>query len=54
MLGDWLRILLTLGLLVIVDVQAGWATAMSLFLIAARIEIQDYNEGRTFQEIADD
>ena len=48
-MGDWIRIVLTLILIAIVDAQAGWATALCLFLIAARIEMQDYKAGRTFK-----
>ena len=47
-LGHIVRILLMLCLLVPVYLETGWATTLILFLIAARFEVQDYNEKRTF------
>ena len=51
MIGDYIRVALTLALIALVYMETGWATALCIFLIAARVEIQDINEGRTFRSI---
>ena len=48
MIGDWIRIMLTLALVYLVYGETGWATALCVFLMAARAEILDANAGRTF------
>ena len=48
-MSDWIRIVLTLVLLVFVYQETGWATTLVLLLMAARGEIMDYHAGRTFQ-----
>ena len=47
--GDVIRLLLTLVLVAVAYTETGWATGLCLLLIAARAEVQDFNEGRTWK-----
>ncbi len=49
-IGDILRIVFTLALIVMVYGETGIFTAVCLLLMAARAEVLDYNAGRTFRE----
>lgn len=50
MIGDWMRLVLTLLLIFGVYTETGWMTALFAFLIAARCEVKDYNDGVTFKD----
>lgn len=49
MLGDVIRIALTLLLIYGVYTETGWATALFALLLAARAEVKDHNDGATFK-----